>query len=282
MFGKTKSSIRKIGLSGLGISVYHFRKDYITQLEWLQHQKDLLAHHKTLTEALDRFSAAQNDLELLKNQFMVAEKGKERIFDNELLRNKWLEKCEKVETGNLEVDNLMQENNKLLSYIFENQEAMTLGKVEYIEMLNKIRSNLNTMADKSIQNTESVSALCKYLTGRFDEIYFNNFDFNIFFELINNMAPLINNMAPDTKLNFINIFSGIVILTSVFSISSALFGNFLVTYFNLERRFPKIRKILHFRKKFVMFNVIFNLLLIFVVILISLYCNLFHLGIFLI
>lgn len=77
----------------------------------------------------------------------------------------------------------------------------------------------------------------------------------------------------EQNLAMANIFGSMFIMSTLFSIISIFYGEKLITYFDLENKFPKIAKFIQIRRKFQQYYLLINIALIIIVLLLIIYVN---------
>lgn len=80
-----------------------------------------------------------------------------------------------------------------------------------------------------------------------------------------------SSLSIEELLSLANILGIIFIILIIFSIGALFFGNSAITYFELERRLPWLKKFIELRFKFTKYSVAFNVFLIFTVLFALLY-----------
>lgn len=94
---------------------------------------------------------------------------------------------------------------------------------------------------------------------------------------IDNFSQFLSNLTTTELCLVINISTGLFILACFISILFALFGNFLLDKFSLDKRFPKISGIIKLRIKLQNYYIIFNAILILVSLILMIGVNFFTL-----
>jgi hypothetical protein len=116
----------------------------------------------------------------------------------------------------------------------------------------KGRDLLLTFSDINIQN--------KFI----DDIQSFNFDFNF---------DYLYNLPFEQQLIIFNLFSSIILLGLLFSTIINLYSQYLIDKYNLSVKFPKLAKMLFYRSKLQKFNLYYNTVLAFIVILFTITIN---------
>nr|QRH18072.1 hypothetical protein [Clavulina sp.] len=134
--------------------------------------------------------------------------------------------------------------------------------------LNSVTNTYNmnkTTADSNV--TELINSISDWTKGNNNS---NNFINNIgedLNNLYNKSYYLIDSLSQTQKLYLINIFGSTTILFSLSTLIAVYFGDWIIEYFNLETRFPKVSKYFSIRRKLRTSYFIWNSILIFIVLL---------------
>lgn len=137
-------------------------------------------------------------------------------------------------------------------------------KVEIIKNSGKTNSEiqkeleqLNNETNSNLEKQEELASnYAADLAKKIGSSKFNNFDFNL--------REWINSLTELEMFAFIILCFNSIIWNALLSIVFIFYGDFLIKYFNLEVRYPKIAKFIEFRRKVQNFSVKFNLLVIFI------------------
>lgn len=208
---------------------------------------------------------SQNQTKLLKDQAKELSKQNDTL-DN--IRNS--------------VEGVLDENvrNKLTAQVLECKEKVSevsrsLGK------LNESKDNLFSNEDKltfenafnshesGINNlNKSTTELLKFLEDLKSK--FNSDDIN---NIIENFKVYLSTLNTFELCVLFNIFVSIFITFCLISIILIYYGNFLINYFNLENKFPKLAKFIQMRRTFQEFYMLLNFSLIFIALIFMIYVN---------
>jgi len=201
---------------------------------------------------------------------------------------------------NVETDKLVQDtirksteiNNKLTDKLeqtmMENVEIQAkLGRVkeslESIENNAKILNNLSknkdnndTLINESSNTLKESATKANELIDKIFEII-NNSDSNSSNNYIQNIFDNINKILStfDTiQLGAIGHISACIsILLCIWHIFTLYYGEQLIIYFDLEKKWPKLAKFIQLRRKFLYFNIKINILIICIIVLYVLFVN---------
>ncbi len=160
--------------------------------------------------------------------------------------------------------NSLEESHTKLLKESEAIQSLEVKTNEQKDIMNSQLENFNTESD-NMQNM--VSEIIKFLNDNSNKFLV---DINIFEKLtnyINNLNKFLATLSFEQYYAVAHLSSAVCILVFLFSIISILFGDQLINYFKLEKRFPKLSILFKIRSKlnnlslFISFTVIiFNLL----------------------
>lgn len=164
-------------------------------------------------------------------------------------------KNEKALAGNRLIEHqvLVQQKNHLITSYTEN--------VNFIS--NNIDSHLNTKIE-----------LYKLLSKNIVSDKNNKFTGDNIWDLFDQFNQWLNSINPQENLAFVNLSGVIFIMFTLISIIMIFYGNILLDYFQLEKRLPRIAKLIIQRRKFQSYYLLTNILLISVVSIIMFALNL--------
>ena len=96
------------------------------------------------------------------------------------------------------------------------------------------------------------------------------------FDLIkayNNLYEYLHSLSLEQLLAFNTISGSIISLFCIYTIFTAIYGDRLIIYFNLETKFPKLANLIKLRRKFLDYYLIWNFFLITAVLVYMIYLN---------
>ena len=165
-----------------------------------------------------------------------------------------------IETVSKKIEKGSEWCEKVLKYFNDNQDS-TVNIEVYKEAFKKAQNcaNITQEAQKSVNDLIS-----KY--GGSNN-FISNFNINDFYNYLNSL-----NLLELSALFHILILS--MLLISLFNISSSLFANEIIKYFNLEEKHPKLNKIFQLRLKFQKYYLSLHLFIIFIICIITIFINL--------
>ena len=253
-------------------------------------------------------------LEFLKDYFLVETKlNKEFNFNDSELKQKIefmqtqeeIKKEEKIKMINYLNNTSLEESNEFL----ENQDNLSqqeqidleddlnnISQEELIKLRDELsnmlkdvneilkeRFNLDNFALASKQANATAAEqnyIIEHLNSQISDPSYNLLDLNNFFNIFKELILSLNFfVATEESIVVIHIFGGLTILFLIFSILTILYINFLIGYFDINNKYPKLKKIIDYKLKFSRYFIIFNITLILSVILVELFIDLNYLGI---
>ena len=139
-----------------------------------------------------------------------------------------------------------------------------LKKVYKFNINHSVIRQLSTPAYSGISLTPN-SSFISYNSWSIESLkdYLNNStwsidDLNLFKNI--DMTDLTNSLAA------MNFTGSLLILFLLISILSAFYGNKLIGYFDLEKKYPKLAKVIQYRIKFQNYTILFNFIIITIII----------------
>lgn len=240
-----------------------------------------------------------NDSELKqKIEFMQTQeeiKKEEKIKMINYLNNTSLEESNEFLENQ---DNLSQQEQIDLEDDLNNisQEELIKLRDELSNMLKDVneilkeRFNLDNFALASKQANATAAEqnyIIEHLNSQISDSSYNLLDLNNFINIFKELIFSLNfalawqqpSAATEQSIVVIHIFGALTILFLIFSILTILYINFLIEYFDINNKYPKLKKIIDYKLKFSRYFIIFNITLILSVILVELFIDLNYLGI---
>lgn len=92
-------------------------------------------------------------------------------------------------------------------------------------------------------------------------------------QLILEFQDLITSLSLIQKLTIINILTGVLILNCLLTLIAIFYGESLISYFNIEQKFPRLTKFIKLRSKFQQFYFFVNSIIIIIALVIMIYAN---------
>jgi len=139
-------------------------------------------------------------------------------------------------------------------------------------MISNILEKLNDISQTFQKSNNELNSIINSIENYINSKNRNNFT-DSFMNLIHDLNNIIQNMSMHQQLAFLHISGSIFILTSLFSILTIFYGDFLITKFNLESRFPSLSKFIRLRRKFQHFYILLDVIICSIILLIIIYIN---------
>ena len=105
----------------------------------------------------------------------------------------------------------------------------------------------------------------------FIKIIINNSNNNS--QYLDSFQSIFEGLNYEQNLAIVHLSGSMFILLSLISIISIFYGEKLIIFFDLEKKFPKIAKFIQIRRKFQQYYLLMNIGLIFIVLLIIIFIN---------
>jgi hypothetical protein len=194
-------------------------------------------------------------------------------------------------------DNKMRESDRLIQDTFkkyesavkqveEKQDIIASNETEVVASLGKIKQDLeilnqdthNLANQVSTNNNQAIETSSKVINKSATSVV----------DEINKLIDKINRPGSNNSLNNIFDFSSyttaelgaishilacISISGCLFNIAIAYYGDYLIIYYKLEEKYPKLAKWIKLRRKFQHYYIGLNIILIFIILLFVLYAN---------
>lgn len=205
--------------------------------------------HETKYEELNNkyTSLLENNLNKLENEREIIEESNNLRKDVEVLEQK-LKKSVEIKR---ELQTKYSENSEDHSINEKIQEVINTGEdihKTYESVNNKFDSFINKI-NTLLKNSENNSKYLDSLQSFFDGLNY------------------------EQNLAIVHISGSMFILFSLINIISIFYGEKLIIFFGLEKRFPKIAKFIQIRRKFQQYYFLINIGLIIIVLAIIVYLN---------
>ena len=197
-------------------------------------------------------------------------------------------------------------NNKYTS-LLENNVSRLENEREIIEDSNNLRRDVEVLdhklrssleIKKDLQNKYSENISDTSINEQLQELVKTDVEIQNMYESVNNkfdsfinkINTLLNNSNNKSQyldslqsffdgfnyeqnLAMSNILGSIFIIFTLFSIISIFYGEKLITYFDLENKYPKLTNFIQIRRKFQHYYLLMNISLIIIVLLLIIYVN---------
>ena len=206
-------------------------------------------------------------------------------FDQLLLENKELQKqitdlqTLKISDQNKVIESILDKYNSQL----ELSSNRILRKIELIKNLKEDKQNsldleqLNSQSEVINKEVENFSNILNNIINEISKNNSNNFIRENFIALIKDFITNWNNMLTQLTLEQTiclgNLVSSVFILLCILNILYIMYSNFLLDYFNLETKFPKLSRLFKIRVHFRRYYLILNFLIIIITLSVLIYLN---------
>lgn len=94
-------------------------------------------------------------------------------------------------------------------------------------------------------------------------------------DIYNIVQELLSGLTLEQHACFVNGLGFFMVLSNLNSLVSAYFGNKIIQYFELDKKYPRLAKYIEYRVKFMTFYLIFNTIFLYVLTLIFILINLY-------
>jgi len=195
----------------------------------------------------------QKENEILRNQINELKMDE---LKNELAKSKVETLKSSLEICNNKISNEVEQINKLEANNYELLEP-------HLKNINKEDDNINSTINEII---EIFNAISNKFFGDSNLIE----KFKLF---INKWNDFISSLNLEQVGLVAHITTSIFIIVCLFNILSVLMSDFLIKYFELEIKFPKLSIFLQLRRKFQTYYLILNFLLIFITLITLIYID---------
>lgn len=165
---------------------------------------------------------------------------------------------------------IIQAENEL-KIAAQKKDTIDLNSATELNTASELNSNNDLISSASNQISDCTQLLVKFLeeikkgTGSNSNNFLNNF--NSFFDYLSSLST--------EHLGALgHIFASIFILFCLFSLISVFYGEKLIEYFNVEKRFPSLSNFIKLRRKFQHYYFLLNVILIVITLIYVIYVNL--------
>lgn len=173
----------------------------------------------------------------------------------------------------------VKDTNQRIATIENKIENSRLTLQELFNKLNEGQTVPQSEAQKKLDDAADTVLNALYEIKEVVKDQKNNFigtDLTDFFQkYIADFNLYLSTLSVEEILNLANILGIVFIILSLFSIGTLFFGNSAITYFELERRLPWLKKFIELRFKFTKYSVALNIFFIFIVLFTMLYINIY-------
>ena len=172
-------------------------------------------------------------------------------------------------------DVIIEKDDKL-KIIIDKQEKLSDFVVKFSDrVVNHINKNTNL---ESIPNDELIDFIeddnlkdgLIELRKSIDDSDMSNF---LNMDIFNYINQILDSLTIHQVLAIVNISAFTVILVNITSLLGVFFSEYLIQYFNLEDKYPKLGKLIKMRRTYYKYYYLLNTFIIFIMVILSLYCN---------
>nr|YP_009710735.1 hypothetical protein [Amanita phalloides]QFZ98684.1 hypothetical protein [Amanita phalloides] len=185
----------------------------------------------------------------------------------------------KIEGFQNEINKLKFENlkNNLEIYMnkYKEQFESLKNKTDGINTTDvKLNSDLEALNKQGENIVKIVEDINKLLNDQIEKFLGDNNLFELLLNLYNNWMIMLSNLNLHQLIALAHLMSGIFLLYNLFNIIFILFGEFLINYFKLEEKFPRMAIFIKLRKKLQRYYLILIIFLMISILLLMIYTNL--------
>jgi hypothetical protein len=194
-------------------------------------------------------SNAESKIEILQKQLLETKETANRL-DNSLLQNLETDaENQELVKKSLEHVDAIAKNAGINSNLQTEELLNNLSESDKLNYLSKIRES----TEDSQKHLDALNDILKEILGKSSgskgSTQSGFIDMNSSTDYYHQIQSLIDNLSLTQKGALANILFSIVCLYSFISIIGVLFGDYLLDYFKLEQKFPRLAKYFTIRKK---------------------------------
>lgn len=173
------------------------------------------------------------------------------------------------------LDTVVQNTNTIIRHnnkIEELNKQLEIGMSETDKKacFQSIKYNSNEITTSSVDNKETLEKLQQFIMDYNSRNKFTSSGT----ELFNQFQEILKNLSIVDLCILIDIIGIIIIFSCVMSIIFAYYGNYLISKYTLDQKFPRLSKLISLRVKFQHYSIFINLFLIIVTLIVLLLINL--------
>jgi hypothetical protein len=199
----------------------------------------------------DRLNRSIQTAEKLAN---VIKENQDKVIENQIVKNK---------IASLSADasdhlDWSKYHNRIVNELIEKLNNPNIDISEHEHLLKLIKTNTEQKTVFLEKANNSLQQINDLLTSGNSKNDFMS-QFNIWIVKYKNFLSTLT----VEQINYIiNIIGYVIIISSLISIAAVLYGDFLIKYFKLEEKFPKIAKYIIIRRKFQWYYLNYNFIVI--------------------
>lgn len=176
-------------------------------------------------------------------------------------QNDLLEQLSKAGTGNLEAQSIIDQVKEKQVVFKDSTDNFRTSKKEKPETKANNNSESSSNSSANTPDTGS-SSISNGDSGKGTSTTYNSPNENDFSlsSLLEGFSDYLSTLSYEQLLAISHLIFNSVIISCFTSIGMALFGNFLIDYFQIESRYPRLLKIIKLRRTFQKYYVIINVI----------------------
>ena len=193
---------------------------------------------------------------------------------NDRLKNTFLSQQQELIDNTKKISSPTNEN---LKDQIKNVNPEIQEKID--NLISNVKDNLSEIGKETNVNEKLIAKTNDKLTelnSDINEIFSVNknlFDNLNIKDIMENINHFLSDLNQEQLLAVTHISGSIFIIYCIIAIVLAIFGDKIILKLDLENRYPKLSKIIKLRRKIYEYNIIFNILLIFMVLVAIIYLN---------
>lgn len=195
---------------------------------------------------------------------------KERLDNSDLPETVKTRVISKLDTVLQNTNNIIHHNKKIDELNKQLEHGGGMSEADKIACIQNIKYNSNEIATSSMNNHDTLEKIQKFIMDYNSRNKFTNSGT----ELFNQFQEIFKNLSIVDLCILIDIIGIIIIFSGVMSIIFAYYGNYLISKYTLDQKFPRLSKLISLRVKFQHYSIFINLLLIIVTLIVLLLINL--------
>ena len=142
--------------------------------------------------------------------------------------------------------NTVNHYSKIIKEFIKKLDDPNTGTQEREFLLNEFKRN----KDFEINSLEKANSTLQKIIDIINSDNTGNDFLNQINVLIENYRAFLSTLTLDQIVIILNMWVCVIIFNSIFSIAAVLYGDFLIRYFKLETKFPRIAAFIQLRRKF--------------------------------
>ena len=247
---KHLNNLWKVFSGGATVLAYQAYKERVEARTWLAEQKELIIKHNTDMESVK-----------LKLEGVIDENVRNNLLSQQLELQESLEK----------ITRLIERFTNRLEVLEKESVISNVVKEEF----SYYEKEIGNLVSKSLTRSLEIK---NYIESK--DIKSNFLENNPLWDWIQEFNNYLSTLSLYELCFLINTLLSVFILTCLISILFSFYGDFLITKFKLEEKFPKLSGLIKLRVKLLHSSVLINSLLIIIALLFLFYINIHTLFLF--